>query len=141
MTGLGLSHRDRLPAGVDRRRTRTTAFGLYRLTLHPAGADRPWLVIVRDARRRPQAAHVRATCGAPRTGVRLPVDEVVSGPDGRAHLRHVPQGDGRWWVVHVAVDGPGGADSVSFNVIASPRRPWTAWPVGSCWVRPLQFVA
>ena len=115
----------RPPRDLDYSRTRTSAAGLYRGTIRPAGDTIPqgklhsWTLHLETAEGTPVGeAKVAVNGGMPQHGHGLPTKPRVT--------RRTPEGDlvvdgmkfnmGGWWVVTFKVDAPQGRDSLVFNV-------------------------
>src|SRR5215218_8676981 len=113
------------PRDLDYSRTRTSAGGLYRATIHPQGDSIPqgrlhrWTVHLETASGAPvDSATMVVDGGMPQHGHGLPTKPRVTRALG--HGDHLVEGlkfnMGGWWVVKFRVSAAPGADSVVFNV-------------------------
>ena len=105
-------------------RTQTGAAQVYRASFTPAetikvGKLHQWNIAVTTADGAPvDSAKITVDGGMPQHGHGLPTKPLVT--MHRGHGEHVIDGMkfnmGGWWVVKLAIDGPKGADTVTFNL-------------------------
>ena len=114
-----------VPRDLDYSRTRASARGLYRATIHPQGDSIPrgklqrWTLHLETAAGAPvDSAAVTVDGGMPQHGHGLPTKPRVTRALGNGD--HLVEGMkfnmGGWWVVSFRVEAPAGRDSVVFNV-------------------------
>lgn len=113
------------PSDLDYSRTRTSAAGLYRATIHPQGDTIPqhtlhrWTLHLETAAGVPvDSATVTVDGGMPQHGHGLPTTPRVTRALGNGD--HLVEGMkfnmGGWWVVKFHVLASAGQDSVVFNL-------------------------
>lgn len=113
------------PADLDYSRTRTSAAGHYRATIHPQGDTIPqgklhrWTLHLETAAGAPvDSVTVTVDGGMPQHGHGLPTKPQVTRVLGNGD--HLVEGMkfnmGGWWVVKFGVDAAAGRDSVVFNL-------------------------
>ena len=115
----------RPPRDLDWSRTRTSAHGLYRGTIRPAGDSIPqgrlqrWTLHLETAGGVPvDSVRVEVDGGMPQHGHGLPTTpRVTRALGGGDHLvEGLKFNMGGWWVVTFRVQGAAGADSLVFNL-------------------------
>jgi hypothetical protein len=115
----------RAPENLDYSRTRTSAAGRYRATIHPQGDSIPqgrlqrWTLHLETAAGTPvDSAVVLVDGGMPQHGHGLPTKPRVTRRLGNGD--HLVEGlkfnMGGWWEVRFRVNAAAGSDSVVFNV-------------------------
>lgn len=124
--GFAARMRDAPPTGLDLSLSRKTERGLYAVTLAadrspvPVGTIHTWTVKVTAAGGKPaDAVTIAVDGGMPQHGHGLPTRPEVTRDLGAG--RHLIEGmkfnmDG-WWTLTVSIDGPRGADKVTFNLV------------------------
>ena len=118
------------PAGLDLALTRSTADQKYLVTLQPPARPpainqlHSWQVRVATAAGMPVAqARIQVDGGMPQHGHGLPTRPQVTQalPDGSQLIEGMKFSMTGWWQIKLAIDGPLGADRVTFNtVVAEP---------------------
>jgi hypothetical protein len=113
------------PADLDYSRTRTSAAGVYRATIHPQGDSIPqgklhrWTLHLETTTGAPvDSAVIAIDGGMPQHGHGLPTTPRATRDLG--HGDHLIEGMkfnmGGWWVVKFRVDAAQGTDSLVFNL-------------------------
>jgi hypothetical protein len=114
------------PSDLDLSRSRKTDHGLYLATIAPEGAEptvgplNAWSLNLKSAA---GAAVAHATIGVdggmPQHGHGLPTAPVASAENVKGHYRidGVRFSMSGWWVLKLAIDGPQGPDTVTFNLV------------------------
>ena len=118
------------PKDLDLALTRTTVDSKYVVTLKPPAKPaainqlHAWQVKVASATGTPVAgAHIKVDGGMPQHGHGLPTRPQVTRelPDGGYLIEGMKFSMTGWWEIKLAIDGPAGADRVTFNtVVAEP---------------------
>ena len=115
----------KVPQNLDYSRTRISAEGRYRVTIHPAGDSIP------KGRLQQWTLHVETSAGVPVDSIRALVEggmpqhghglptkpQVTRALGGGDHLvEGMKFNMGGWWVVKFMLNAPSGVDVVTFNV-------------------------
>jgi hypothetical protein len=114
----------RAPQDLDYSRTRQSALGAYRATIHPQGDTIPtgklhsWTLHLETAGGAPvDSATIAVDGGMPQHGHGLPTKPRARATGGGDYaVEGMKFNMGGWWVVTFRVRAPAGADSVVFNL-------------------------
>ncbi|MEY9586578.1 FixH family protein [Sinorhizobium fredii] len=121
----GLFSRD-LPSDLDLVLKKPTSAGLYIAAIAPdrqpvtVGRMNAWTVTLTDANGTPvNRAAIAIDGGMPQHGHGLPTAPAVTKSLGRGRflIEGMKFNMPGWWEIDLAIDGPGGADTVTFNVV------------------------
>ena len=113
------------PRDLDYSRTRSSAAGVYRGTIHPAGNSIPqgklqsWTLHLETAAGAPvDSAKILIDGGMPQHGHGLPTKPQVTRSlgDGNHLVEGMKFNMGGWWVVKFHVSSAAGSDSLVFNL-------------------------
>jgi hypothetical protein len=116
------------PKDLDLSLNKSTAAGVYRVTLVPPAQPAPvnqmhsWKVTLATADGRPvHGARFVVDGGMPQHGHGLPTQPRVTREvsDGTYSLDGMKFSMTGWWEVKLAIDGPQGADKVTFNTVVN----------------------
>lgn len=111
---------------LDQSRTRTTANGLYSLTIEPEvseirqGELHSWVVTVTSADGQPVAdAEIKVDGGMPDHNHGLPTapEATENLGEGRYRVEGMKFSMSGWWELRFDVSSPAGADTVTFNLV------------------------
>jgi hypothetical protein len=114
------------PADLDLSLSKPTDQGLYTASVEPGlspltvGAMHGWVVQITTRDGVPvDHAHIAVDGGMPQHGHGLPTAPEVSAElgQGRYQVEGMKFNMPGWWVVNLAVDGPAGPDTVTFNLV------------------------
>ncbi len=120
------------PQGLDLALTRTTVDGKYVVTLQPPARPaainqlHSWQVRLASAAGTPVAqARIQVDGGMPQHGHGLPTRPQVTRelPDGGYLIEGMKFSMTGWWEIKLAIDGPAGADRVTFNTVVAEPGP------------------
>ncbi len=116
----------RVPSDLDLSREKATEAGLYVAVVAPAqesvtvGPMHTWVVTLRDADGAPvDEAQIQVDGGMPQHGHGLPTAPAVTQAlgDGRYLIEGMKFNMPGWWGLDLAIEGPAGADTVTFNLV------------------------
>jgi hypothetical protein len=114
------------PADLDLSLAKPTDQGLYRASVEPGlspitvGTMHGWVVQITTPDGNPvDHARIAVDGGMPQHGHGLPTEPEVSADlgEGRYQVEGMKFNMPGWWVVNLSVDGPDGADTVTFNLV------------------------
>lgn len=130
LTALSMAACATQPENLDLSLTRESTSGAYRVSLEPLQAPPPlnrihsWTVKVADRAGSPvHAAVFDVGGGMPQHGHGLPTQPRITRElaPGKYLLEGVKFSMPGWWEIRLAIQGPQGSDSVTFNIVmASP---------------------
>ena len=114
----------RPPSDLDLSRSKPTEHGLYVTSIEPgisplvARRMHHWTVLLTTAQGTPvEQARLTIAGGMPQHGHGLPTKPTVTPQsDGRYRVEGMKFNMGGWWTLTLHVDGPAGADNVTFNL-------------------------
>ncbi|MBF9232443.1 FixH family protein [Microvirga alba] len=115
-----------VPENLDLALDKATAAGLYRATIAPdaapivVGAMQAWTVTVRTPAGAPvKAAKIGINGGMPQHGHGLPTSPQMTADlgGGRYRIEGMKFNMRGWWTLDLAIDGPKGTDTVTFNLM------------------------
>jgi hypothetical protein len=115
-----------VPDDLDLARDKPTARGLYKAAIAPeatpitVGSMHAWTVTVRNPSGAPvTAAKIGINGGMPQHGHGLPTAPQVTKDlgDGRYLIEGMKFNMRGWWTLDLAIDGPKGPDTVTFNLV------------------------
>ncbi|WP_414474603.1 FixH family protein [Microvirga sp. M2] len=115
-----------VPDNVDLALDKPTAGGLYKTAITPeatpitVGSMHAWTVTLQTADGAPvKAAKIGINGGMPQHGHGLPTSPQVTKDlgDGRYLIEGMKFNMRGWWTLDLAIDGPKGPDTVSFNLV------------------------
>ncbi len=120
-----LTSRHAPPEGLDLSRAKTTANGLYEVSIEPEaepvrrGPLHSWIAAVSAKDGAPVVdAVVVVDGGMPDHGHGLPTSpQATHIGDGRYRIEGVRFNMGGWWELRLTIDGPAGEDAVVFNIM------------------------
>jgi hypothetical protein len=115
-----------LPDDLDLALRRSTDANRYIVGIEPVepeirlGRMHPWTLVLTDGRGRPvDTAQIAIDGGMPRHGHGLPsapaVTQALGG--GRFLIEGMKFNMRGWWEIDVSIDGPAGADRITFNLV------------------------
>jgi hypothetical protein len=116
----------RVPSDLDLSREKVSEAGLYMAALAPAeepvtvGPMHAWIVTLEDEQGVPvDDAEIRIDGGMPQHGHGLPTAPAVTRElgEGRYLVEGVKFNMPGWWELDLALEGPAGADTVTFNLV------------------------
>jgi hypothetical protein len=116
----------RVPADLDLSLRKATEAGFYIVEIAPeaepvsVGPLHSWTVTVQGADGTPLGeAHIAVDGGMPQHGHGLPTSPAVTQAlgDGRYLIEGMKFNMGGWWEIDLAIEGPAGADAVTFNLV------------------------
>jgi hypothetical protein len=125
MLAAGCMASAQAPRDLDYSRTRSSASGVYRGTIHPAGDSIPqgklqsWTLHLETAAGAPvDSAKILIDGGMPQHGHGLPTKPQVTRSlgDGNHLVEGMKFNMGGWWVVKFHVSSAAGSDSLVFNL-------------------------
>jgi hypothetical protein len=132
LTVLGLAGCATRPANLDLALDKASTTGVYEVALVPPATApainqiHSWTVKLSDSAGTPvHGALFTVDGGMPQHGHGLPTKPRVSGEleSGTYRLDGMKFSMTGWWVIKLNIQGPEGADTVTFNtVVASPRK-------------------
>jgi hypothetical protein len=114
------------PDDLDLSLSKPTEHGLYTASVKPGlspiaiGTIHSWVVQITSPDGMPvEAAAITVDGGMPQHGHGLPTEPEVGANlgDGRYQVEGMKFNMPGWWVVNLSVDGPDGADTVTFNLV------------------------
>lgn len=114
------------PADLDLSLAKPTDQGLYVVSVEPGlspvvvGKMHGWVVRISNPDGKPvDNAGIAVDGGMPQHGHGLPTDPKVSAElgDGQYQVEGMKFNMPGWWVVNLSVEGPTGADTVTFNLV------------------------
>lgn len=114
------------PADLDLSLAKQTDQGLYTAAVEPGlspiavGTMHGWVVSITTPDGTPvETAEITVDGGMPQHGHGLPTEPEVSANlgGGRYQIEGMKFNMPGWWVVNLAVDGPAGPDTVTFNIV------------------------
>jgi hypothetical protein len=115
-----------VPDGLDLALDKPTAAGLYKAAIAPqanpiaVGAMHAWTVTVRTPAGAPvTVARIAVDGGMPQHGHGLPTAPQVTRSlgEGRYLIEGMKFNMRGWWTLDLAIEGPKGADTVTFNLV------------------------
>ena len=115
-----------MPDDLDHALERPTDAGLYVAAIEPVdspvtvGPMHAWTVRLTEADGTPiETAAIEIDGGMPQHGHGLPTAPAVTGTlgDGRFLIEGMKFNMPGWWEIDLAIDGPAGADTVTFNLV------------------------
>ena len=115
-----------VPDNLDLALEKPTAAGLYTAAIAPqatpivVGSMHAWTVTVRNPSGAPvTAAKIGVNGGMPQHGHGLPTAPRVTADlgDGRYRIEGMKFNMRGWWTLDLAIDGPTGPDTVTFNLV------------------------
>ena len=115
-----------VPGNLDLALDKPTAGGLYKAAIAPqatpitVGTMHAWTVTIRTQAGAPvQAAKIGIDGGMPQHGHGLPTAPQVTKSlgDGRYLIEGMKFNMRGWWTLDLAIDGPKGPDTVTFNLV------------------------
>ncbi|KLK90481.1 hypothetical protein AA309_25570 [Microvirga vignae] len=115
-----------VPDNLDLALEKPTAAGLYKAAIAPeaasivVGSMHAWTATVRTPSGSPvKAARIGINGGMPRHGHGLPTSPQVTRSlgDGRYLIEGMKFNMRGWWTLDLAIDGPKGPDTVTFNLV------------------------
>ncbi|HYE51101.1 MAG TPA: FixH family protein [Azospirillaceae bacterium] len=124
LTGCAMMHP--MPDNLDLALQKSTKAGLYTAAMAPqvqpvaVGPMHAWTVTLRTPAGAPvQAARIAVDGGMPQHGHGLPTAPRVTKQlgDGRYLVEGMKFNMGGWWTLDLAIDGPAGPDTVTFNLV------------------------
>ncbi len=116
----------RVPADLDLSLRRATEAGLYVVEIAPetepvtVGPMHSWTVTVQGAGGTPlEEARITVDGGMPQHGHSLPTSPAVTQAlrDGQYLIEGMKFNMPGWWEIDLAIEGPAGADTVTFNLV------------------------
>jgi hypothetical protein len=116
----------RVPSDLDLSREKATVAGLYVASIAPAqepvtvGPMHVWVVTLRDGEGRPvDGARITIDGGMPQHGHGLPTSPAVTESlgEGRYLVEGMKFNMPGWWEIDLGIEGPRGADAVTFNLV------------------------
>lgn len=116
----------RVPTDLDLSREKATEAGLYVAEIAPetdpvsVGPMHAWVVTIEDREGAPvDGAHILVDGGMPQHGHGLPTSPEVTQDlgEGRYLIEGMKFNMPGWWELDLGIDGPQGADAVTFNLV------------------------
>lgn len=116
----------RVPADLDLSREKATETGLYMAAVAPVeepvtvGPMHAWVVTLEDRDGAPvDGAQIHVDGGMPQHGHGLPTSPAVTQElgEGRYLIEGMKFNMGGWWELDLGIEGPAGADGVTFNLV------------------------
>ncbi|MDE3795846.1 Auxin-binding protein [Sinorhizobium meliloti] len=115
-----------IPSNLDLALKKPTSAGLYIAAISPeqepvtVGRMHAWTVTLTDAKGKSvNSATIGINGGMPQHGHGLPTEPAVTKSlgGGRFLVEGVKFNMPGWWEIDLAIDGPAGADSITFNLV------------------------
>lgn len=116
----------RVPSDLDLSLRKATEAGLYVAEIAPeaepvtVGPMHSWTVTVQEADGSPlKEARISVDGGMPQHGHGLPTAPAVTEAlgDGQYRIEGMKFNMGGWWEIDLAIEGPSGPDTVTFNLV------------------------